>query len=33
MRRMIRSAYLGQELGDTSSLVNPQAVEEIGRAR
>jgi len=33
MRRMIRSAYLGRELGDTSSLVNPQAVEEIGRAR
>jgi len=33
MRRMIRSAYLGQELGDTSSLVNPQAVEEIGKAR
>ncbi|HCK67487.1 MAG TPA: AMP-dependent synthetase [Anaerolineae bacterium] len=29
MRRMIRSAYLGLELGDTSSLVNPQAVEEI----
>ena len=33
MRRMIRSAYLGLELGDTSSLVNPQAVEEIGRAK
>jgi acetyl-CoA synthetase len=32
MRRMIRAAYLGQELGDTSSLVNPQAVEEIKRA-
>ncbi len=29
MRRMIRAAYLGLELGDTSSLVNPQAVEEI----
>ncbi|MCZ2127295.1 MAG: AMP-binding protein [Anaerolineales bacterium] len=29
MRRMIRSAYLGQALGDVSSLVNPQAVEEI----
>lgn len=29
MRRMIRSAYLGLELGDTSSLVNPAAVEEI----
>jgi len=32
MRRMIRSAYLGQEPGDTSSLVNPQAVEEIRKA-
>ena len=32
MRRMIRSAYLGQEAGDTSSLVNPQAVEEIRKA-
>jgi len=33
MRRMIRSAYLGQEAGDTSSLVNPEAVEEIRKAR
>ena len=33
MRRVIRSAYLGLELGDTSSLVNPQAVEEIRRAK
>ncbi len=33
MRRMIRAAYLGQEPGDTSSLVNPQAVEEIKTAR
>jgi len=33
MRRMIRSAYLGQNLGDTSSLVNPEAVEEIRRAK
>jgi acetyl-CoA synthetase len=33
MRRMIRSAYLGQDAGDTSSLVNPEAVEEIKRAR
>ena len=33
MRRMIRSAYLGQELGDTSSLVNPEAVEEIRKAK
>jgi acetyl-CoA synthetase len=33
MRRMIRAAYLGQEAGDTSSLVNPEAVEEIRLAR
>jgi acetyl-CoA synthetase len=33
MRRMIRAAYLGLELGDTSSLVNPAAVEEIRRRR
>jgi len=33
MRRMIRAAYLGQDAGDTSSLVNPQAVEEIRKAR
>jgi acetyl-CoA synthetase len=33
MRRMIRAAYLGLELGDTSSLVNPSAVEEIRGAR
>jgi acetyl-CoA synthetase len=32
MRRMIRAAYLGQDAGDTSSLVNPQAVEEIRKA-
>ncbi|HLF91329.1 MAG TPA: AMP-binding protein [Anaerolineales bacterium] len=33
MRRMVRSAYLGQEPGDTSSLVNPDAVEEIKKAK
>jgi acetyl-CoA synthetase len=32
MRRMIRAAYLGLDLGDTSSLVNPEAVEEIRHA-
>ena len=32
MRRIIRSAYLGQELGDVSSLENPAAVEEIKKA-
>jgi len=33
MRRMIRAAYLNQDPGDTSSLVNPEAVEEIRAAR
>ena len=33
MRRMIRAAYLGLELGDTSSLVNPAAVEEVKLAK
>jgi acetyl-CoA synthetase len=33
MRRIIRSAYLGQDPGDTSSLVNPKAVDEVMRAR
>lgn len=32
MRRMVRNAYLGLDLGDTSSLVNPEAAEAIGRA-
>ncbi len=32
MRRMVRAAYLGLEPGDTSSLVNPEAVEQIKRA-
>ncbi len=32
MRRMLRSAYLGEDPGDTSSLVNPEAVEEIRKA-
>jgi acetyl-CoA synthetase len=33
MRRIIRAAYLGQDPGDTSSLENPSAVEEIRSAR
>jgi acetyl-CoA synthetase len=33
MRRMVRAAYLGESPGDTSSLVNPEAVEEIKKAR
>ena len=32
MRRLIRAAYLGQALGDVSSLENPSAVEEIKKA-
>ncbi len=32
MRRLIRAAYLGQALGDTSSLENPGAVEDIKQA-
>ena len=31
MRRLIRSAYLGQPLGDTTALENPQAVEALRR--
>ncbi|MBC6940217.1 MAG: AMP-dependent synthetase [Anaerolineae bacterium] len=33
MRRMIRAAYLGQDPGDASTLVNPEAVEEVKRAK
>jgi acetyl-CoA synthetase len=33
MRRMIRAAYLGDDLGDTSSLVNPDAVGDIIQLR
>jgi acetyl-CoA synthetase len=29
MRRVIRSAYLGEDPGDLSALENPQTVEEI----
>ena len=32
MRRVIRAVYLGKDPGDTSSLENPAAVEEIQRA-
>ena len=32
MRRIIRSAYLGEDLGDISSLVNPGAVEDVRQA-
>jgi len=33
MRRMIRAAYLGEDLGNTASLVNPNSIEEIRSAR
>jgi acetyl-CoA synthetase len=33
MRRIIRAAYLGQDPGDTSSLVNPEAVAEMQKAQ
>jgi acetyl-CoA synthetase len=33
MRRIIRAAYLGQDAGDTTSLENPQAVNEISSAQ
>jgi hypothetical protein len=33
MRRIIRAVYLGMDPGDVSSLVNPEAVEEIKLAR
>jgi hypothetical protein len=29
MRRIIRNAYLNEPLGDISSLVNPECLEEI----
>lgn len=29
MRRVIRAAFLGEDLGDLSSLVNPQSVEDL----
>jgi len=32
MRRLIKAAYLGQEVGDTSALENPEALEAIRRA-
>ena len=31
MRRVIRSAYLGEDAGDLSALENPKSVEEIGQ--
>ena len=31
MRRVVRAAYLGEKLGDTSALENPASLEEIKR--
>ncbi len=33
MRRIIRAAYLGLDVGDVSSLVNPSAIGEIGKRK
>ena len=33
MRRIIRAAFLGDDLGDTSALVNPESVTAIARMR
>jgi acetyl-CoA synthetase len=33
MRRIVRAAYLGEKLGDTSALENPASLDEIKRAR
>jgi acetyl-CoA synthetase len=32
LRRLVKKAYLGEELGDLSSLQNPEAVDAIGKA-
>nr|WP_236838798.1 AMP-binding protein [Caldalkalibacillus salinus] len=33
MRRVIRAAYLGEDLGDTSALENPDVLDEINRVQ
>jgi acetyl-CoA synthetase len=33
MRRVIRAKALGQEVGDVSTLANPESVDEIGKAK
>ena len=33
MRRVVRTAWLGEEAGDLSTLVNPEAVQAIPAAR
>jgi len=32
MRRIVRAAYLGEQLGDTSALENPASLDQIKRA-
>jgi len=32
MRRVVRAAFLGEKLGDTSALENPASLDEIKRA-
>jgi acetyl-CoA synthetase len=32
MRRIVRAAYLGEKLGDTSALENPAALDQIQHA-
>ena len=31
VRRVIRAKFLGEELGDLSSVENPEAIDEIGK--
>ena len=33
MRRVVRSAWLGEDAGDLSTMVNPEAVQAIRAAR
>lgn len=33
MRRMLRAAYLGEDPGDTSALVNPEVLEQVRQGR
>jgi len=32
MRRIVRAAYIGEKLGDTSALENPGSLEEITKS-
>jgi len=32
MRRVVRAKVLGEPLGDLTTLMNPEAVDEIGKA-